>query len=180
MPQGEVMTRAIVENALDQGKQVFVPYIYEIPPGFADGKPRKRMEMVSLHSKADYTKVESHRDTWGIPSVENESIPGRHKILDDEENVIWRVDKHSSNPETLLNRRGFSGGNLDMMIMPGVAFDRKCGRLGHGKGFYDFFLQLYHDDKILGAGDSEPREHCKGMPFLSMSALGTHVRPGPV
>ncbi|KAI0642804.1 5-formyltetrahydrofolate cyclo-ligase [Trametes meyenii] len=33
---------------------------------------------------------------------------------------------------------------LDLIVMPGMAFDRSRSRLGYGKGFYDRFLSRYY------------------------------------
>lgn len=48
----------------------------------------------------------------------------------------------------------------DVIIVPGVGFDRKRNRVGYGKGFYDGFLKYYHDvPKIAFAYDFQVVEN---------------------
>lgn len=145
MPRGEVVTRAIVHDALRQGKQIFVPYIYSSK--LQDHpKPRSAMDMVSLPSKSDYEELEP--DAWGIPSVAENSIVERSRILEDLGDFCDCVSQDVTNTERSPRIRSTESRRLDLIVMPGVAFDRGLGRLGHGKGFYDDFLKRYQDSKI--------------------------------
>ena len=43
-------------------------------------------------------------------------------------------------------------GNIDLILIPGVAFDRKCNRLGRGGGYYDRFLAHRKYSQLIGVG----------------------------
>ena len=144
MPRGEVVTGTIIHDALRQGKQIYVPYIYSSK--LQDHpKPRSAMEMVSLLSKSDYEKLEP--DAWGIPSVAENSMAERSRILEDLGDFSGGVSQDVTNSERIPGSRSTESRRLDLIVMPGVAFDRGLGRLGHGKGFYDDFLKHYQDSK---------------------------------
>lgn len=126
MPTGEVQTDAIVRHALETGKKVFVPYLYKSKSPSPD-TPRSVMDMVNLHSLPDHDSLK--RDNWGIPTIAADSVDQREHILE------------NSTKESQ---------GLDMILMPGVAFDIDpktsfVRRLGHGKGFYDYFLHRYRE-----------------------------------
>lgn len=128
MPAAEAQTDAIVRHALDAGKQVFVPYLHKSTLSEPD-MPARIMDMVHLRSIQDYESL--GRDKWGIPSIDETAVAGRERILGDSP-----------------GRAGDKPATLDLMVVPGVAFgaDPESGirRLGHGKGFYDFFLNRYY------------------------------------
>ncbi len=150
MPKNELSTGDIVTHAFAHDKQVFVPHLYRLDSQDRS-KPVSVMDMVSLHSKRDFESLD--RDTWGIPSVAEDSIGKRERILDitDTEDGGRERESHNENSSTKTEK-----GRLDMIIMPGVAFDKGLARLGHGKGFYDCFLERYHSAKVAP------------MPFLGM------------
>ncbi|KIY53997.1 nagb/rpia/CoA transferase-like protein [Fistulina hepatica ATCC 64428] len=37
---------------------------------------------------------------------------------------------------------------IDVIIVPGVAFDKSFARLGHGKGFYDRYIRMYSQGRV--------------------------------
>ena len=138
MPNGEVSTKDIVKHALQSGKTVFVPYLYHdqsLEP------PRSTMDMVSLHSQADYEAFKP--DKWGIPVPDTTSISGRLRCL------------RTGSEDTTSNKGARS--KLDLIVVPGVAFDKDCRRLGHGRGYYDFFLSRYQsNNNSLGSQATMP------------------------
>ncbi|KAK7420049.1 hypothetical protein QQZ08_010577 [Neonectria magnoliae] len=126
MPSAEVQTDAIVRHALATGKQVFVPYLHKSTLQAPD-TPARVMDMVHLANLQDYESL--MLDRWGIPSVDPATVHQRQRIL-------GGPDAQHSEQAT-----------LDFMVVPGVAFDfdeaGSVRRLGHGKGFYDFFINRY-------------------------------------
>ncbi|MCJ1313800.1 hypothetical protein MMC25_007480 [Agyrium rufum] len=114
MPSGEISTTTLVADALSKGKRVFVPYLYR------EGST-SLMDMVRLASQEDYEGLE--RDKWGIPSVSAASVRQRERCI-------------GENGDSDL-------ADLDIIVVPGVAFDIGMRRLGHGKGYYDRFFSRY-------------------------------------
>ncbi|KAI9761116.1 MAG: mRNA splicing protein sme1 [Chaenotheca gracillima] len=124
MPSGEISTAPIVYESLAQGKKLFIPYTHRVTSPGPD-QPKSVMDMLSLKSKEDYESLGP--DNWGIPTPSKDSIAEREDCLKELESL----------------GSGSSYRGIDMIIMPGMAFDTTLKRLGHGKGFYDYYLQRY-------------------------------------
>jgi 5-formyltetrahydrofolate cyclo-ligase len=67
-------------------------------------------------------------ELFRLESMEELAI-GMYKILEPKLELRNLPEKHCR-PE-----------DLDLVMVPGVAFDRRGGRMGHGKGYYDKLLQ---------------------------------------
>jgi len=138
MPSGEIQTDGIVRHALETGKEVFVPYLHKNPLPSPD-LPARVMDMVRLKDIRDYESLKP--DRWGIPSIDPATVHERQRIF--------------GGPDAQHSDKTF----LDLILMPGVAFDRDpdtgdIRRLGHGKGFYDYFINR-HNAKLLTLGMQE-------------------------
>ena len=108
MPTGELSTTGIVQDALQHGKRVYIPYIHTV-------EQTSVMDMLALESMTEFESLQP--DKWGIPSLQPTQVPGR--------------------------QNGMRENGLDLIVMPGMAFDAGFRRLGHGKGYYDHFLTRY-------------------------------------
>ncbi|EFE42993.1 5-formyltetrahydrofolate cyclo-ligase, putative [Trichophyton verrucosum HKI 0517] len=156
MPAGELRTGEIVRDAFRRGKQVFVPYIYKLG-GSAETKPSSIMEMLALRSLEDYESLQP--DGWGIPTLDASSVAGRENCLGG--NGLRGEDG------ALKGGDGDDCG-LDFIVVPGMAFDHGRRRLGHGKGYYDRFINRYRSN--VGKGQ---------MPYLAAFCLAEQVLQPP-
>ncbi|KAF1982630.1 5-formyltetrahydrofolate cyclo-ligase-like protein [Aulographum hederae CBS 113979] len=155
MPNGEISTKSIVQDALKQGKSVFIPYTYKTANPQRD-QPTSVMDMVELLSWEDYESLKP--DSWGIPTPSAESLAERRNNFGE---MGLTQSKEMKPPASNL---------LDLIVMPGMAFDSSMGRLGHGKGFYDFFLA-----RIRQHGE---RWGAQRLPTLVGMALNEQLLPG--
>ncbi len=75
---------------------------------------------------------------WRLEDI-NELLPGTWGILEPPESRWSETDKKVDVSE------------LDLIMAPGVAFDRNGGRLGNGAGYYDRLLQKIRKDTVVTA-----------------------------
>lgn len=111
----EVQTLDVFKDAFASGKSSFVPRV--------TGPLSEDMEFLKLGS---YDEIASlPLDKWGIPT------PG----------TDYGGGDDAGKPRLRYSSTSSTGASpFDLVLVPGVAFDRAGGRLGHGKGYYDAFL----------------------------------------
>ncbi|PKX90627.1 5-formyltetrahydrofolate cyclo-ligase [Aspergillus novofumigatus IBT 16806] len=158
MPSGELSTTAIVQDALSHGKEVFVPYIHSIDSPSSTQKKTSIMDMLLLQSMEEFTSLEP--DKWGIPSLTKAQVENKR-------NCFGTIGVSPKTVEDATQR--FEG--LDLIIMPGMAFDQGFRRLGHGKGYYDHFLTRY-SKKV-----AEKKTTTSKMPLLVALSLKEQMLP---
>ncbi|KAF8889586.1 hypothetical protein BD779DRAFT_1708119 [Infundibulicybe gibba] len=97
--------------------------------------PSRELDTLSLVSE-----IISRDKTLFVPKImSRDGSMDFLKIYDDEDLItlpagLWGIKE----PHTLSDDV-----ELDMILVPGVAFDESHSRLGHGKGYYDRFLTSY-------------------------------------
>ena len=106
MPQGEINTDPILQHAIQNGKDVYVPKVGEY------------FEMCDM----ELLKV-----------VLEAPDPVFHKSWPKNK---WKIPEPPPNMPIVPAKPG----ELDLLIVPGLGFDKHGHRLGQGKGYYDRFI----------------------------------------
>lgn len=98
-----------------------------------------------------------------LPSVEeNDILPKKFKGM----NIIKPGNKYGIPEPTGEEIEDLQ--MLDLIIVPGIAFDKSNHRLGHGKGFYDRFLAKTNAYKIGVCFDFQ---YFESIPFSQQDIL---------
>lgn len=149
MPSGELSTTSIVQDALTKGKEVFIPYIYTVEPPAMLPKTSV-MDMLALESVEEFKSLEA--DKWGIPSLKNDQVHSKKNCFGGT-GLTFPAEEQTTSHDSQ---------GMDLIVMPGMAFDQDFRRLGHGKGYYDHFLTRYSTK----AADGKTVAGAPKMPFL--------------
>ncbi|PYH48916.1 5-formyltetrahydrofolate cyclo-ligase [Aspergillus saccharolyticus JOP 1030-1] len=155
MPVGELSTTTIVRDALANGKEVFVPYIHKLE--LSEQSRTSVMDMLLLESMEEFEALKP--DNWGIPSLSEAQALSRENCFGGK----------GVSPQPEDATKGPYG--LDLIVMPGMAFDEGFRRLGHGKGYYDHFLTRYSRESAA----SEPTR--PKLPYLVALSLKEQMLP---
>jgi len=116
MPKGEICTEDPSQQVLRDGKDLYVPRV---------GLDFEQCDM-------DMIKVSTPTSTIG-GNNQNASSP----FYKDWPKNKWNIPEAPRDIEYELAQPG----SIDLLIVPGLAFDRFGGRLGQGKGYYDRFIE---------------------------------------
>mmetsp|Transcript_26121 Transcript_26121/g.72003 ORF Transcript_26121/g.72003 Transcript_26121/m.72003 type:complete len:301 (+) Transcript_26121:62-964(+) len=144
MPKSEISTAEILGHCVADGKDIYVP---QVGQNFENAD----MELLKVfHESGDATNVEDKEKTLFY-----ESWP-KNK---------WSIPEPPSSMEIQLAKPG----DIDLLIVPGLAFDRNGNRLGQGRGYYDRFIERMEgtmklvavcmDCQLLDEGRSIPVNH---------------------
>ncbi|MDR4510940.1 MAG: 5-formyltetrahydrofolate cyclo-ligase [Nitrososphaeraceae archaeon] len=84
----------------------------------------------------------------GLPRVINSEIIKFYLIL---EKSLGQIKLTKEKYGVMINSdSNVDLESIDLLLIPGVAFDKKCNRIGYGKGFYDKYIQTTNQAKKIG------------------------------
>ena len=141
----EVDTRPLLEHALGLPNcEVYVPIVDEAKPGEPGAGPAM-MRFLRIRNLDD----DLERKTMGIMEPKEFLADGvtRRQNLEH----LW--DTPDSNPRPLDPKTDHRP--LDVLLMPGLAFDTAGARCGRGGGYYDAFVDRY-SSRCVASGYEPP------------------------
>jgi 5-formyltetrahydrofolate cyclo-ligase len=108
----ELDTHRLLRAVLGSGRQCLVPRVF--------GSGASEMAMLPLASVEELDSLPKNK--WGIPEHPVEAL-------------------HDSGTDHIAGAISALAAEIDLLVVPAVAYDRAGHRLGQGRGYYDSFLQ---------------------------------------
>lgn len=105
--------------------------------------PIKKHLEIDTFSILDYFKHEAPHLEIIIPRTNFETLEMESVLYDHEHTILVR-NKYDI-PEPLYGKI-VQNNQIDLVLLPLLAFDKQGNRVGYGKGFYDRFLSLCRPD----------------------------------
>ncbi|QRV76392.1 5-formyltetrahydrofolate cyclo-ligase [Ceratobasidium sp. AG-Ba] len=113
--------------------------------------------------------------------------------LDSLEAGKWGIREPSPTRDGSERQEALQNGGLDLIVMPGVAFDRNLARLGYGRGYYDRFINSYAekygeaqipklvgialDEQIVESGSIPMESHDRSLHVI-ITPTNSHAKSG--
>ena len=138
MPTGEICTDLILKQALEDGKDIYVPQV---------GQDFQKCEM-------DMLKVVVNMDDDGDGKNDNNIL-----FYESWPKNKWQIPEPPDDMPRIIAQQG----DIDLLIVPGLAFDCSGNRLGQGKGYYDRFIE-----KMTTTTDDDDGSSSNRFPLLAV------------
>lgn len=122
----EVSTDALVERVLADGKRLCLPRCVDI-----DENGRKLPGVPEMEARLVSDTGLMSKGAYGI-----------------REPVVMKEDGRADEEETSRLFPPADPADIDLVVLPCVACDASCGRLGRGAGYYDKFLSELRQDCV--------------------------------
>ncbi|BGO99049.1 hypothetical protein NBRC10513v2_000150 [Rhodotorula toruloides] len=126
-PSGEVQTDSLILRGLDEGKRIYIPY--------CPIDDKTKMLMLRLRDKSHFEGLKENR--WGIRELDPSEVDSLEDGSLSSLSAFGRTSPHLLVLATAANP---PSPGLDLIVVPGLAFDPYRRRLGHGRGYYDRYI----------------------------------------
>ena len=151
MPLGEIQTTSAITRMIKDNKSLYVPRV-GLNFDIADMDMIRCDEYIKILSSSSLLSKQQHDDD------NNSSNNNKIMFYDDWPRNKWGIPEPPvKNDDSALPVA--KPGDIDILIVPGCAFDKVGRRLGHGKGYYDRFIaknRIEYDNDTIGSNDTVP------------------------